>query len=150
MVTTELTQRPKNCIRLNQILLGYVERCVTRERAIDGLPGGIAAVACVVALFLPWEHNSISGTKTAFELLGSSSERHSLVLFLVGIAVATVATLTRQALLSCSGPSGEGGRGGDGASGVEDVHADGGEGFVGDADGPGAALDVVVGPAPND
>ncbi len=60
----------------------------------------IAAAAYVVALCLPWEHNSISGTKSGFELLWPSSEGYSLALFVVSIAVATAATLTRHELLA--------------------------------------------------
>jgi predicted neutral ceramidase superfamily lipid hydrolase len=85
---------------LNQTVLSDVERCMTETLSADRLPAGIAIAACVVALFLPWEHNSISGTKTGFELLGSSSEGYVLALFLVSIAVATAATLTRHALVA--------------------------------------------------
>jgi hypothetical protein len=90
-------------MRSNQTVLGDVERCMTKTLNADRLPAGIAAAACVVALSLPWEHNSISGTKSGFELLGSSSEGYSLTLFLVTIAVATAATLTRHALLAIVG-----------------------------------------------
>jgi biotin transporter BioY len=81
-------------------VLGDVERCMTETRSADRLPAGIAAAAYVVALFLPWEHNSISGSKTGFELLRSSSEGYLLAFFLVSIAAATAATLTRHARLA--------------------------------------------------
>jgi hypothetical protein len=87
-------------IRLNQSVLSDVERCMTETCIADRLPAAIAVAAGVVALFLPWEHNSISGSNTGLELLRSSSEGYLLAVFLVSIAVATAATLTRHALVA--------------------------------------------------
>jgi hypothetical protein len=87
-------------MRPNQTVLSDVEVCMTETLNADPLPAGVAAAAYVIALFLPWEHNSISGTKNGFELLGSSSEGFVLALFLVSLAVATAATLTWHALLA--------------------------------------------------
>jgi predicted neutral ceramidase superfamily lipid hydrolase len=73
---------------------------MTETCIADRLPAALAVAACVVALFLPWEHNSISGSKTGLELLRSSSEGYLLAVFLVSISVATAATLARPALVA--------------------------------------------------
>jgi hypothetical protein len=68
---------------------------MTTAHTADRALAGIGAVTCLGSLFLRWKHNEISGTKTGFDLLQSSSESRPLTFFLAGIAGATVATLIR-------------------------------------------------------
>jgi hypothetical protein len=76
---------------------------MTESHLIDRLSAGVAVAACIVALFLPWEHNSISGAKTGLKLLQSSSDRPWLAWFLISIAIAAIAALSRHPLLTIAG-----------------------------------------------